>query len=478
MKFYITAAIPYVNALPHLGHALEFIQGDVFARYHRGLGHQTYYITGADENSLKNVQAAHKEGISVQSLCDTNAEAFSALIEAADVQLDNFQRSSSAKHHASSQDLWRRCQTNDDIYKKTYKGLYCVGCEAFYTSDELDKNGECFEHPGKSLDVVEEENYFFRLSKYQEKLIQLIESDEYRITPETKKNEALGFLRQGLEDISISRSKDRAKDWGVPVPDDEDQFMYVWFDALNVYRSAAPDFWPAEMHLIGKGILRFHAIYWPAILLSANLALPKELMVHGYITINNQKMSKTLGNVIDPMELIKKYGADAVRYYLLREIPTDADGDFTEDKFITRFNADLANGIGNFSSRVLTLAEKLTQITKDPSVEISGKIQEAKKAVQEKIENRKLHEALSHIWELISFGDGYINQHAPWKMETDSSEQVEVLSNCIHILFETARLLTPFLPDTAEALQKNIKLDSEGNVAQVKKPSTPLFQRL
>ncbi|PIR87961.1 MAG: methionine--tRNA ligase [Candidatus Harrisonbacteria bacterium CG10_big_fil_rev_8_21_14_0_10_45_28] len=478
MKFYITAAIPYVNAKPHLGHALEFIQGDVFARYHRQKGDETFYLTGADENSLKNVQAAEKLGASTQSLCDTNTDAFLALIDSANIQLDNFQRSSSAKHHASSQDLWRRCQASDDIYKKTYKGLYCVGCEVFYTSDELDEKGECFEHPGKPLDVVEEENYFFRLSKYQEQLIKLIETDEYKITPETKKNEALGFLRQGLEDISISRSKERAKGWGVPVPEDEEQFMYVWFDALNVYRSGAPDYWPAQMHLIGKGILRFHAIYWPAILLSANLPLPKELLVHGYITINNQKMSKTLGNVIDPMELIEKYGTDPVRYYLLREIPTDADGDFSEDKFIARFNADLANGIGNFASRVLTLAEKLTLITQAPTAQVKEKIQETKKTVQEKIESRKLHDALANIWELISFGDGYINQHAPWKMETDSEEQTEVLSNCVHILLETTRLLTPFLPDTAEALHKNIKSDPEGNIAQVKKPSTPLFQRL
>jgi len=478
MKFYITAAIPYVNAKPHLGHVLEFIQGDVLSRYYRQKGYEAYYVTGADENSLKNVAAAEKEGISVQALCDRNADAFTQTIESFNIALDNFQRSSSPKHHASAQDLWRRCQQAKDIYKKSYEGLYCVGCETFYNPSELNENSECAEHPGKPLDKVKEENYFFRLSKYQDQIIKLIESNQYKIVPATKKNEALSFIHQGLEDFSISRSKKRAKGWGVQVPEDESQYMYVWFDALNVYRSGAPDYWPAEMHLIGKGILRFHAVYWPAILLSAQLELPKELLVHGYITINDQKMSKTLGNVIDPMELLKQYSADALRYYLLREIPTDGDGDFSEGKFIARYNGDLANGIGNFSSRVLTLAEKLEKFDSQPNPEVDNKIQETNIKVDQKIEARKLNEALAVIWELISFGDSYINQHEPWKLESGAVKQTQVLSNCVYILLATSKLLAPFLPETAQQLEKLIKLSPENTIQKVKKPTIALFERL
>lgn len=359
MRFYLTGAIHYVNAKPHLGHALEFVQSDVIARYHRQKGDEVFYISGADENALKNVQAAEKEGLTAKQLCDRNAQAFIDLAALYNIQLDNFARTSSPAHFASAQELWRACAASGDIYKKKYKGLYCVGCEVFYAPEDLNEKGECFEHPGKKLDEVEEENYFFKLSKYQDQIFKLIDSDEYRIVPEHRKNEALGFIKQGLEDFSVSRSKERARGWGVPVPDDESQIMYVWFDALNTYRSAAPSWWPAKLHIIGKGIIRFHAAYWIGMLLSAKLPLPKELFVHGYITVNGQKMSKTLGNVVDPAALAQKYGPDAMRYYLLREIPSTDDGDYSDEKFKLRFNADLANGLGNFASRVLTLAEKL-----------------------------------------------------------------------------------------------------------------------
>ncbi len=454
MKFYVTAAIPYVNAAPHLGHALEFVLSDVIARYHRQLGDKVFYVTGADENSLKIVQAAEKEGITAQQLADKYSKIFQETLSRYQISLDKFQRTSSPEHMASSQELWKLCDKNGDIYKKKYRGLYCVGCEQFYTRDELNEKGECYEHPGKPLEEVEEENYFFRLSKYQADIEKLIESGKYKIAPEHRKNEALAFIKQGLQDFSISRSKERAHSWGVSVPGDDNQIMYVWFDALNVYRSAALDWWPADLHVIGKGVMRFHAIYWPAILLSAKLPLPKELFVHGYITVNGQKMSKSIGNVIDPVALVKKYGSDSVRYYLLREIPTDGDGDFSEEKFKLRYNADLANGLGNFAARVLTLARGKNYESGIMNQELENLINKTKKEVAGKIEARKLHEALAVIWHLLKIGDEQVNEKKPW--EAKPEELKKIMPDFLAILSAVADLLKPFLPETAEKLEQAI----------------------
>ena len=273
-KFYITAAIPYVNAAPHIGHALEFVQTDVIARHHKLLGEEVLTLSGGDENALKNVQAAQKANQEVTKFIDSNTQLFKELAQKLDVSFDIFQKGSDKEHHfPASQKLWQLCNQNGDIYKKEYQGLYCVGCELFYAVEELNDNGECFEHPGKKLEIVSETNYFFKLSKYQPQIIDLISSDTLKITPETRKNELLSFLKQPLQDISISRSNERARNWGVPVPGDDTQRMYVWFDALNIYQSGIgfgwdevsyQKWWPADLHVIGKGITRFHAIYWPA----------------------------------------------------------------------------------------------------------------------------------------------------------------------------------------------------------------------
>ena len=322
-KFYITAAIPYVNGKPHIGHCLEYVQVSAIANYHRLLGEDTATLSGGDENALKNVQAAEKAGRPLQQFIDENTESFRQIAIKLNSKFDYWQKGSNQKtHFPSSQKLWELCDKNGDIYKKSYKGLYCVGCETFYTTEELNENGECYEHPGKKLEEVEEENYFFKLSKYQEKLIKIIENDKLKIVPEFRKNEVLAFLRSGLNDISISRSNERAKNWGVPVPGDNSQRCYVWFDALNIYRSGIPEkYWPADVHAIGKGITRFHAVYWPAFLLSAGLKLPKTIFVHGYLTVNGQKISKSNPEtIVDPTPIIEKYGADAIRYFLLAKI--------------------------------------------------------------------------------------------------------------------------------------------------------------
>lgn len=461
-KFYITNSIPYVNASPHIGHALEFLQTDVMKRFHKDvLSEETLLLCGSDENALKNVQAAEKAGVPVQDFVDKNAVLFQNLAEKLNVEFDVFQKGSDADHHfKSSQKLWNLCNQNGDIYKKEYRGLYCVGCETFYTNDELNENGECFEHPGKKLDEVSETNYFFKLSKYQDQLIDMITTNKLVILPESRKNEVLSFLKQPLHDLSISRSNERAKNWGVPVPDDDTQRIYVWFDALNIYQSGVgfgwddqmyKKFWPADAHVIGKGITRFHAVYWPAFLLSAGLELPKKILVHGYVTVEGEKMSKTIGNVVDPFSLIERYGTDPIRYYLLREIPTSGDGDFSEKRFMDLYNADLANGLGNLVARLAKLAEDLNLGTKAP--------ENMSKEVQDFIHGFDFARALQSVWIEISKIDAEINKAEPWKM-TDEDRKNEFLKVSINQLLQIAVDLVPFLPRTShiilEALQGTI----------------------
>ncbi|TSC69517.1 MAG: Uncharacterized protein G01um101466_10 [Parcubacteria group bacterium Gr01-1014_66] len=472
-KFYITTAIPYVNARPHLGHALEFVQADVLARVHRRRGEDVVLLSGSDENALKNVQAAEQEGAGVQEFIDRNAELFRTLTEKLGVQFDRFQKGSDRAHHfLSSQGLWRRCEASGDIYKKLYEGLYCLGCEAFYTPDELNEKGECFEHPGRKLELVAEENYFFRLSRYQDELIRILDSDELTIIPRHRKNEVVSFLKSPLQDISISRTNARAKNWGVSVPGDDTQRIYVWFDALNIYQSGIgfgwddaqyQKWWPADVHLIGKGILRFHAVYWPAFLMSAKLPLPKSVYVHGYITIDGQKMSKTIGNTIDPFDLVEKYGTDPVRYYLLREIPSGEDGDFSYKKFEERYNGDLANGLGNLVARVATLGEKISPIdisdgnigTKVIRERFSPLLDTIKAEITGNIENFELHRALGVILRIFNPLDVIINSEEPWRIQ-DKKVLAPILSFlCIHI-DKIAEFLEPFLPETAGKIKEQI----------------------
>jgi len=472
-KFYITTAIAYVNAPPHLGFALEIIQADVVARYHRLLREDVFFLTGADENSLKNVRAAREEEIPVKKLVDRNAKKFYKLKKTLNLSFNDFIRTTEKRHIKGAQKLWQACQK--DIFKKSYKGLYCVGCEEFYKKNEL-KNGLCPEHQTK-LELIKEEDYFFRLTKYQDKLKKIIESDELKIIPQTRKNEALSFINSGLEDICISRSAERSQGWGIDVSGDPNQKIWVWFDALANYITAlgyaennkkSKKYWPADLHVIGKGILRFHAIYWPAILLSAELPSPKKIFVHGYLTIAGQKISKSLGNVIDPFELVKKYGTDAVRYFLLREIPPTEDGDFTYEKFEQRYNSDLASGLGNLVARVITLATKFkvkSEKLKITNQNLKSTIDKAQKDYKKALEEFKFNEALISIWDLISFCDKYIEKERPWE---EKEGQKEVIGNLLYAVGEIAKLLEPFLPQTSEGILKQLK----------SKKRVPLFPRI
>ena len=470
-KYYIHCAIPYVNSKPHIGHTLDFVYTDVLGRYHRLIGDEVLTLTGADENALKNVQAAEEAGEDVQSFVDKNAELFRAFLAKLNAEFDVFQKGSDKeKHYSSSQKLWELCEKAGDIYKKTYRGLYCVGCETFYTQEELNEAGECFEHPGKKLVEVEEENYFFKLSKYQDKILELIHSNEYKIIPEKRKNEVVSFLKSGLQDISISRSNERAKNWGVPVPGDPTQRIYVWFDALNIYQSGVgfgwddklyKKWWPADLEIIGKGILRFHAIFWISFLLSAGLPLPKALLVHDYFTVNGQKMSKTVGNVYDPVPLLDKYGADSVRYYCLAKISAFEDGDFSEAKFIEAYNADLANNIGNLVSRVAKLCEQ-------NEIEIAVYSNELDSGVGTLLEKYDFPGALQLIQSWVTEANRKINDKKPWELSKEDSQSI--LIELAKTIQRVGYNLSPFLPETSEKIL--------GQFVGLVKVSKPLFPRI
>lgn len=478
-KFYITTAIPYVNAPPHIGHALEFVQTDVIARFQRLLGKAAFLTTGADENSLKNVQAAESQGITTQALCDKNATIFKEFGEKIGLSFNAFIRSSSKQQHwPGVQKLWELCDEAGDIYKKKYKGLYCVGCEAFYKESELE-DGLCPEHK-KKPEIIEEENYFFRLSKYQKQLNKLIKSGEVEVVPEKRKNEMLSFIKQGLEDFSISRSVRRAKGWGVPVPGDNSQIMYVWFDALSCYLTSIgwgtdnanfKKWWPADVHVIGKGITRFHAIYWPAMLLSAGLPLPKTVFVHGYVTVEGHKMSKSLGNVVSPIELIKEYDADMLRYYLINEIPTFDDGDFSETRLIEKTNNELIGNFGNFVFRVLSfLKANFNSTVPEPDTlkEEEKKIIEALSRAKDKIRadmgEFKLREAFQSALELAATGNRYFQTKKPWEtLKQNPEDCANTLYVSVNLVRSLAVIFSPFVPFACEELWSQLNLKEDAN---------------
>jgi methionyl-tRNA synthetase len=463
-KFYITTSIAYTNAPPHIGFALELVQADVIARYQRLQGKEVYFLTGTDEHGIKVEKAAREKKDEPKKFVDKISQKFKELTEILNISNNDFIRTTDEERHLPAvKKVWIKLKESGDIYKKKYKGFYCSGCEAFLTQKDL-VAGKCLIHQ-KEPQIVEEENYFFRLSKYQNKLLEIIQENQIKIIPEERKNEVISFIQKGLEDISFSRSIEKLK-WGIPVPDDKSQIIYVWCDALTNYISALgyaqnsevfQKFWPADLHCIGKDIVRFHAIFWPAMLLSLNLPLPKRILVHGFITVEGQKMSKSLGNIIDPFELVSKYGADAVRYYLLREIPTTKDGDFSYLKFENRYNDDLASGIGNLVARVLGIKKRYKINTKQGEIknpEIIKVIEEVKKKTYQSIEEFRLNEALAYIWELVSFGDKYIEHKRLWEGKENQTQEIE---NLIGLLKKIAELLFPFLPQTSQRILNQIQ---------------------
>ncbi len=465
-KFYITTSIPYVNAAPHIGHALEFVQTDIIARYNRLLGNEVTLTTGADENSLKNVQSAEALGMKTADLCAQNAKLFRNLADRIWLSYDSFVRSSIKEEHwAGVEEIWRRCSDAGDIYKKKYRGIYCVGCELFYKETEL-VDGKCPVHLSVP-ETVEEENYFFRLSKYQKQIEDLIGSGKLRIYPETRKNEMLNFVKEGLEDFSISRSEKRAHGWGVPVPGDNTQRIYVWFDALTVYLSGVgygknekefEGWWPADVHVIGKDIIRFHSIYWPAMLLSAKLALPRTLFVHGFLTIEGRKMSKSLGNVIDPLKLIEKYTADGLRYYFIRDAPNFYDSDFTMAGIRDRYDNELLGDLGNLVNRVLTIAEKTKKSEFSGTMELPKLLKFAE--IKMKMDNLELHEALDTAMAFVRECNAYVNRREPWKLK--GAELDDALYNLLESIRISAVVLQPFIPSTSKRIAEMLGVSING----------------
>lgn len=494
-KFYITTSIPYVNSLPHVGNVLDSLYADVLARYKRQRGFDVRFLTGTDEHGVKIVRSAAAAGVPPEEFVRRNSASFRNLREILNLSWDDFIRTSDKQRHwPGAQKMWLAIQKNGDLYKKTYRGLYCVGHESFVTDKDL-VAGKCRDHQ-KEPEIIEEENWFFKLSKYSKKIGDLIKSEKIKIVPETRKNEILSLIGGGLEDVSFSRPR-KDLSWGVPVPDDDTQTMYVWADALVNYISALgygstsslqggfdeklfKKYWPADVQVIGKDNLRFHAAIWLGMLLSAKLKLPKTIFVHGFINVEGQKISKTIGNIIDPAELVKKYGTDVVRYYLLRENSPYDDGDFSYEKLKERYNGDLANGLGNFAARVFALAAQLGEfnidIKKDLDKSAIKKIQETRKNLDKKIEEFKFHEALMVIWDLISFGDRFLNEKKPWDKNKDVKEKIKEIFTLLVVLDNLVSFLFSFLPETSQKITGVIRWISK-NTLRVEKTEA-FFPRL
>jgi len=469
--FYIATAIPYVNDKPHIGHAMDFIYADVLARYHRKLGRDVTFSIGTDEHGAKiaeKAEEAKKKPIEFTNEIVTSWENFAELAELSN---DRFIRTTSALHEKTAQLIWQNLK--EYIYKDSYTGLYCVGCERFITETEAkENNGVCPLH-NRKYEELKEDNYFFALSKFTARIREAVESNEFIVVPSSRRNEILGVLKDGLEDISISRPKEKIE-WGIPVPGDPDHVMYVWFEALMNYITVLgypkhadfKKYWPADVQVIGKDILRFHAAIWPAMLMGLNLPLPKTLYVHGFVTSNGQKMSKTLGNVINPVEIIEEHGVDAFRYYLLRHIPSHDDGDYSDEQFMRAYDSELANELGNAVQRVLSMGIRYQD-------GVMGDIPDGEHdqgAYHEAIAAFRFDKALELVWEQVKGLNQYIDTAKPWAIakEGDKEHLREVLAYCVSCLLEIADLLEPFLPSTAEKIQNIFKegliRESEGSL--------------
>lgn len=478
--FSITTAIAYVNGAPHIGHALEFVEADCLARYHRMIGDEVYYLTGTDEHGSKIVATAEKQGVSVQELVDTNAQKFKDMMALYRIQYDQFIRTSDQQTHwPSVHKIWQKMAEKGDIYKGEYKGLYCVGCEEYKLEKDL-VDGKCPNHDTEPQ-VVEQENYFFKLSKYSDQIAELLTSKTIRIVPEYRANEIISMCEQGLEDVSFSRPKEQLS-WGVPVPGDEDQVMYVWCDALTNYISALDyanegalyqKFWPTDCHVIGKDILRFHAGIWIGMLLSAEASLPKAELVHGWIHFEGGRMSKSKGNVVDPVTLAHEYGVDATRYYLLAEIPVGGDGNFTYELFVNKINADLANNLGNFVNRVLSMTERYLegQVPKekqDIPDELDALWQQYHAAFVD-FDHQKASQVLVHT---VDMGNKLIADLKPWDMakeEGREEELAQLLRKLLKIVLHVAFMLEPFCPEKAEQIAASFDLDDQLDATGMKK---------
>ena len=483
----------YANNSPHLGFALELIQADVIARYRRLMGDDVWFLTGTDEHGSTVAKAAAKMGTDPQNFVDDISEQVKDLTKKLNISNDDFIRTSDRERHWSGAvKFWNELVEAGDLYKKKYKGLYCVGHESFIKKSELIDN-RCPLH--KTLpEKIEEENWFFKLTKYKKEVKNKIESGELRIVPESRVKEVLNLI-DDAEDISVSRPTS-ALTWGIPVPNDLEQRIWVWLDALPNYISAigyrdnAKQFqklWPADVHLVGKDITRFHSLLWPAFLISAGLKLPKAIYVHGFITVEGEKMSKTIGNVIDPFALVDKYGVEPVRYFLLREISSTGDGDFSYKKLEERYNGDLANNLGNLVSRTAKLIEtklggELNFKAKFINSEVKEKVEKMSEEYKDAIKNFRLHEALASVWDLLGYANSFIDAHKPWAKDSKPEDVLETLTTILSIILNVAWFIKPFMPGTADKIFRTFGADDDYKTwvgrKFVIKGEGPLFPRL
>ncbi len=454
-NFYVTTSIPYVNGEPHVGHALEFLQADVLARYARQRGAPTIFSTGSDEHGTKVAQTAEKLGKTPREFVDEVSAKFKELLTDLNISNDRFIRTTDKGHEQRSQLIWKALK--DDIYKAKYTGWYDVKQEEFVSESQADPERKKPDHP-QAYQKIEEENYFFRLSKYTDRIRDAIEKGELNILPVTRRNETLALLREGLEDISVSRPKDKLS-WGIPVPGDKTQVMYVWFEALMNYITVLgypehddfKDYWPANVQVIGKDISRFHTAIWPAMLMGLGQPLPKTVYVHGFITLNGEKMSKSIGNVVAPAEILAKHGVDAFRYYFLRHIPSYEDGDFSWELFENAYNNELANELGNAVQRTVVMIQKyqggLIGDIPPSEHDIAG--------YNAALEACQFDRALDEVWEKVRGLNQYIDEAKPWQIAKDGDEEHlrEVLAQQASDLLQIAELLEPFLPDTSAKIR-------------------------
>lgn len=485
-RYYITTAIDYPNAAPHIGHSLEKVAADVIARYHRLQGHDTFFSMGLDENSQHVVKAAEAHNVDILTWIGQMDEAFRLAWSKLEISYDAWIRTTTEQHFRASQELFRRAQERGDIYKSIYSGWYCPNCNTFYTDEEL-VDGKCPDHPSIVPEWLEEENYFFALSKYSDRLLKHIQEHPDFIVPAVRKAEVVGIIRQGLRDFSVSRVVNPARQlWGVPVPGDPGHVLYVWFDALTNYITVAgfPDdkakfehYWPADAHVIGKDITRFHCLYWPAMLMSAGLALPRQIAVHGFITLEGQRISKTSGNSIEPVELVDEFGADAVRYYLLRNLSFASDGDFSRAGLIRHYNDELAKDLGNLLNRVVTMTNRYRGgpiAAPGPIGAFEQDLQrvatEMRSRAEAALEGWEIGNALSIIWGLVRRANQYIEQSEPWKLVRQPNKQ-EQLDTVLYSAAEAVRLLAiylaPFIPSASDRILSQLGLEPVSETAWV-----------
>jgi len=484
--FYITTPIYYVNDVPHIGHAYDAVAVDFIARYHRQRGDDVFHLTGTDEHGLNIQRAAEARGLDVKEWVDSMEPAWREVWARLDIGYDDYIRTTEPRHEAVVKKLLSAVKDNgtDDIYLGSYEGLYCVSCEAYYTEDDL-KDGLCPIHE-RPVEALREENYFFRLSAYAERLLAHYEEDPSRVEPETRRNEVLSLIRGGLQDFSISRT---SFDWGVPLPWDETHVCYVWFDALANYVTAAgfgddparfARLWPANIHMIGKDILRFHAIYWPAMLMAAGIEPPSQVWAHGFLTVGGKKMSKTNLTGIHPFELLERFGVDSYRYYFMREMRFGEDGNFSWESMVDRHNADLANGLGNLASRVLAmLASYFEGVVPEPDAAAAGAesdlpevTAEALRRYDEHMLAVRLQPALTAVWDIVARANAYLVEKEPWKLAKDDAKKSE-LAAVLYASAETLRILAvaihPIMPGAAARLWE--QLGQPGAVADAHLPA-------